>query len=280
MTKPRSNARARCSNARPTVYDFDAGPVRRPRRRERRPPSRDDPPAAGRRRTVAATRVDGPRRHAELPRPARVAAGAPRRCRTCRRRRHRPIDRGMLAERGMIVPGAPVGALAEEFRLVKRQLLLTARGGSRVATRRQGAQRSSSARPSPDEGKTFCAVNLALSMAAERDTEVLLVDADFAKPDVHAPARARRRAGPARCARRSAIDLETLRDPHRHSASFGAAGRQQDRRTTPNCSPATAPRAVIARLLAANPRRIADLRFAARARRVARRRCWRCMSAR
>jgi len=37
------------------------------------------------------------------------------------------IDRIMLAEAGMLVPGAPVGALAEEFRLVKRQLLLTAR---------------------------------------------------------------------------------------------------------------------------------------------------------
>ena len=36
-----------------------------------------------------------------------------------------PIDRLMLAEAGMIVPGAPVGPLAEEFRLVKRQLLIT-----------------------------------------------------------------------------------------------------------------------------------------------------------
>ncbi len=36
----------------------------------------------------------------------------------------------------------------------------------------------------PDEGKTFCAINLALSMAAEKDVEILLVDADFAKPDV------------------------------------------------------------------------------------------------
>ena len=36
----------------------------------------------------------------------------------------------------------------------------------------------------PGEGKTFCSVNLALSMAAEKDTEVLLVDADFAKPSV------------------------------------------------------------------------------------------------
>ena len=36
----------------------------------------------------------------------------------------------------------------------------------------------------PDEGKTFCALNLALSIAAEKDNEVLLVDADFAKPSI------------------------------------------------------------------------------------------------
>jgi protein-tyrosine kinase len=36
----------------------------------------------------------------------------------------------------------------------------------------------------PGDGKTFCAINLALSLAAERDVEVLLVDADFAQPDV------------------------------------------------------------------------------------------------
>lgn len=36
----------------------------------------------------------------------------------------------------------------------------------------------------PNDGKTFCAINLALSLAAEKDVEILLVDADFAKPDV------------------------------------------------------------------------------------------------
>ena len=36
----------------------------------------------------------------------------------------------------------------------------------------------------PNDGKTFCALNLALSMAAEKDLEVLLVDGDFAKPEI------------------------------------------------------------------------------------------------
>ncbi len=80
---------------------------------------------------------------------------------------------------GMIVPGAPIGSLAEEFRLIKRQLLLTAgkMSGVRARTILVGSAR-------PGDGKTWSAINLALSIAAERDTEVLLVDADFAKPDV------------------------------------------------------------------------------------------------
>jgi Mrp family chromosome partitioning ATPase len=36
------------------------------------------------------------------------------------------------------------------------------------------------------EGKTFCAINLALSIAAEQDYNVLLIDADFAKPGASA----------------------------------------------------------------------------------------------
>lgn len=93
------------------------------------------------------------------------------------------VDRALLAERGMIVPGAPIGPLAEEFRLVKRHLL----GLKRLIAESDRAERARtilvcSARP--EDGKTFCAINLALSIAAERDTEVLLVDADFAKPDV------------------------------------------------------------------------------------------------
>jgi protein-tyrosine kinase len=82
-----------------------------------------------------------------------------------------------LRENGFLLPDAPVTALAEEFRIVKRQLLLTADANDR-------ARLVMVASAAPDEGKTFCAVNLALSIAAERDTEVLLVDADFAKPEV------------------------------------------------------------------------------------------------
>ncbi len=89
------------------------------------------------------------------------------------------IDREELRDAGYILPDAPVSALAEEFRIVKRQLLLNAIEGGDARSRRILV-----ASAVPNEGKTFCAVNLALSMANERDYEVLLVDADVAKPSV------------------------------------------------------------------------------------------------
>ncbi|ATY31810.1 AAA family ATPase [Sphingomonas psychrotolerans] len=101
-------------------------------------------------------------------------------------RRQAPIDRIALREGGMLVPGAQITAMAEEFRMVKRQLLLTAR----AVAAKDSAKAADHARmilvcsAQPDEGKTFCAINLALSMAAEKDMEILLVDADFAKPDI------------------------------------------------------------------------------------------------
>jgi len=97
-------------------------------------------------------------------------------------KRH-PVDRAHLSELSLILPEGGVTALLEEFRIVKRQLLLQAN-----ELRRQGggaaAQRIMVCSPHPGEGKTYCAVNLALSIAAEKESEVVLVDADFAKPSV------------------------------------------------------------------------------------------------
>ena len=87
------------------------------------------------------------------------------------------VDRAALAAQGFIDPDAPVGPLAEEFRIVKRQLLS---GIGEDARSRTVLVCSAQA----NEGKTFCALNLALSLAAEKGGEVLLVDGDFAKPEI------------------------------------------------------------------------------------------------
>lgn len=92
------------------------------------------------------------------------------------------IDLEMLSERGFVTPNSEATAIAEEFRQVKRSLLLNAFGKGGAKIDRGNLVLVTSSRPA--EGKTFCAINLAMSIAAERDLTVLLVDADLAKPDI------------------------------------------------------------------------------------------------
>ncbi|HKR16782.1 AAA family ATPase [Rhizorhapis sp.] len=93
------------------------------------------------------------------------------------------VDQSALRQAGFVLPDGPISGLSEEFRIIKRQLLLTAAGG-RQGEKILHAERILICSAHPGEGKTFCAVNLALSIAAEKDVEVLLVDADFAKPSI------------------------------------------------------------------------------------------------
>jgi Mrp family chromosome partitioning ATPase len=104
-----------------------------------------------------------------------------------RNRRHPPafhrINHQRLALEGFAVPGGAANAQVEEFRIVKRQLLEQIED-----LRRQGAgveaQSILITSALPEEGKTFVAINLAMSIAAEKDTEVVLVDLDMARSSV------------------------------------------------------------------------------------------------
>ncbi|GAA0484012.1 hypothetical protein GCM10009096_28180 [Parasphingorhabdus litoris] len=93
------------------------------------------------------------------------------------------VDREKLLEAGFVVPDGPVTGISEEFRIIKRQLLMAAKGTAKQPQLPHG-ERILICSAHPNEGKTFCALNLALSIAAEKDNEVLLVDADFAKPSI------------------------------------------------------------------------------------------------
>ena len=117
---------------------------------------------------------------APVPEPAALRRQAP--LRPSFRGRIAHVEREKLEEAGFILPDAPPTALAEEFRIVKRQLLLGAapREGDEPVKRQTILVCSAQ----PDDGKTFCALNLALSLAGEEDIEVLLVDGDFSKPEI------------------------------------------------------------------------------------------------
>jgi Mrp family chromosome partitioning ATPase len=89
------------------------------------------------------------------------------------------IDRDHLRDGGLLVPEDPVTGLLEEFRIVKRELLADARASHSALARRILV-----CSPHAGEGKTYCATNLAIALAGERDLEVLLVDADVVRPSV------------------------------------------------------------------------------------------------
>lgn len=70
----------------------------------------------------------------------------------------------------------------EEFRSIKRKVLNNAFGPLSQSLNNSNIIMVTS--PNPNEGKTFTAVNLALSIALEKDKTVLLVDADVLRPSV------------------------------------------------------------------------------------------------
>lgn len=163
------------------------------------------------------------------------------------------VDRALLAESGLLVPGAPVGALVEEFRLVKRQLLTTARAVRIGDPDLARVILVCSARP--DDGKTYCAINLAISMAAERDLEILLVDADFAKPDVMRRLGLAERAGLLDALADPAVDIENcVIRTDIPQLSVLPCGTKSNADTELLASARTGE--VIAHLLAADPRRM------------------------
>ena len=92
------------------------------------------------------------------------------------------LDLARMRETGMVTAAGGRTTLLEEFRIIKRPLL-----------KRAFAPRDPKANPAnlimvtsslPGEGKTYCSINLAMSIAMELDHTVLLVDADVARPSV------------------------------------------------------------------------------------------------
>jgi receptor protein-tyrosine kinase len=90
------------------------------------------------------------------------------------------IDLARLKELGFVTPDVPQSQIADEFRVLKRPILRNAQGRSGTRIRNGNLVLVTSA--VQGEGKTFTAVNLAISMAMEFDNTVLLVDGDVAHP--------------------------------------------------------------------------------------------------
>jgi exopolysaccharide/PEP-CTERM locus tyrosine autokinase len=136
-----------------------------------------------------AERPATPRRAAEsTPEFGRAAASAPAAApsnsTTAPSAQHRTdvvvnINHAHLRSRGLLPYPEYERRLAAEYRQIKRPLMAIARGKGGVGT--PNCRLIMIASALPGEGKTFTSINLALSMALEKDTSVLLMDGDIAK---------------------------------------------------------------------------------------------------
>jgi receptor protein-tyrosine kinase len=94
------------------------------------------------------------------------------------------IDLERLKAAGYITADNATSAIATEYRVIKRPLLDNVAGRSAAKVENSRVIMVTSALPG--EGKTFTSVNLAMSIALELDSRVLLIDADVTRPSVMA----------------------------------------------------------------------------------------------
>ncbi|MEH6625323.1 MAG: XrtA-associated tyrosine autokinase [Motiliproteus sp.] len=92
------------------------------------------------------------------------------------------IDIKRLDEMGMVTPTEAFSSIKEEYRYIKRPLLNNAFGDLSSSLKHPNLIMVSSS--FPGEGKTFTAINLAISIAMEQDRKVMLIDADVINPNV------------------------------------------------------------------------------------------------
>ena len=99
-----------------------------------------------------------------------------------RTRRSVTLDFERFRAKGLLTPDAQRTRLKEDYRYIKRPVLLNADGKGAMTVTHPNLVMVTSALPG--EGKTFTACNLAMSIASERNRTVLLIDADVLKPAV------------------------------------------------------------------------------------------------
>nr|WP_308633005.1 XrtA-associated tyrosine autokinase [Massilia norwichensis] len=92
------------------------------------------------------------------------------------------MDLARMRDLGMVTAAGGRTSLLEDFRIIKRPLLQRAFGERKPGEKPGNLIMVTSSLPG--EGKTYTAINLAMSIAMELDHTVLLVDADVARPSV------------------------------------------------------------------------------------------------
>jgi protein-tyrosine kinase len=92
------------------------------------------------------------------------------------------LDLDAMVAAGLVSPNAPRSHIADQYRVIKRPLIANAMGKGATPVANGNLIMVTSA--VAGEGKSFTALNLAMSIATELDNTVMLVDADVARPSI------------------------------------------------------------------------------------------------
>ncbi len=148
------------------------------------------------------------------------------------------LDFVQLRQDGRLAPEALTHQTEEEFRRIKWPLLnaIAHREGARPAVNNIVLVTSAI----PGEGKTFNALNLALSIARDRDLDVLLVDGDVAQPSLTASLGLTGRPGITNLLRDTDAACSTTSSTRPTSRSSKSCPPARARTMRRSCSPARA----------------------------------------
>jgi len=167
--------------------------------------------------------------------------------------RYIKIDRMRLRRAGFVPEETQDRRFADQYRRIKRPILMQVQTLS--SARAAGARVVMMASALPGDGKTFTSINLALSMARERDVSILVMDADVAKPHISRIFGIDQEPGLLDALADDKVDIESLVLPTDvNGLSMLSAGKHHDSATELLASARMAQ--VMARLTTRDPRRI------------------------
>jgi exopolysaccharide/PEP-CTERM locus tyrosine autokinase len=163
------------------------------------------------------------------------------------------IDRDSLREAGYLPESSRDRQFSDHYRQIKRPLVAKALAAAENGKPSPRVIMMASALPG--DGKTFTSINLALSLARERDVSVVLMDADVPKPHVSRIFGVDQEPGLLDALGDAQVDVESLLLPTDiGSLSILPAGTANEGATELLASARM--QTIVARLLARNPRRI------------------------
>jgi protein-tyrosine kinase len=162
------------------------------------------------------------------------------------------IDINSLRADGYLPEASKERQFTDQYRRIKRPLIDKALSGDDAGGEPRVIVVTSAV---PGDGKTFTSINLAFSMAMERDISILLVDSDVAKHHITDIFGLRQRKGLLDALTDETLDPETLIAPtSSRGFSILPAGTQVD--GTAELVSSNRMRQIVANLCARNPRRI------------------------